>query len=100
MAASDSTGTSRMIRGSVVVQRRRCGKANCRCADGEQLHEATVLSYSQDGRNRTVMLTPAQVAGVRAAVARYRAAQAKLEAAGNAGLAALLADRAATGRGR
>ncbi len=47
-----------MIRGS-VVQRRRCGKANCQCADGEALHEA-----------------------------------------GNAGLAALLAAQAASGRGR
>ncbi len=38
-------GFPRMIRGSVVVQRRRCGKPNCRCAAGEQLHESTVLSY-------------------------------------------------------
>ena len=28
---------------------RRCGKPNCRCADGEQLHETTVLSYSEAG---------------------------------------------------
>jgi hypothetical protein len=37
---------------------------------------------------------------VRAAVARYRAAQARLEEAGNAGLAALSSRRAAHGRGR
>ena len=100
MAGRGSGGTPRMIRGSVVVQRRRCGKANCRCADGEQLHEATVLSYSEAGRNRTVMLAPGQVATVRAAVARYRAAQARLQEAGNGGLAALLSLRAANGRGR
>ena len=87
-------GWPRMIRGSVVVQRRRCGKANCRCTDGESLHEATVLSYSQDGRNRTVMLSAEQIAPVRAAVERYRAAQAKLEAQGNAGLFALLTRQA------
>ncbi len=97
MTGRRSQGTPRMIRGSVVVQRRRCGKSNCRCADGQALHEATVLSYSEGGRNRTVMLGAAQVAGVRAAVARYRGAQAKVEEAGNAGLAALLAAR---GRGR
>jgi hypothetical protein len=56
MADPGSVGTPRMIRGSVVVQRRRCGKANCRCADGEALHEATVLSYSESVRSRTVML--------------------------------------------
>jgi hypothetical protein len=98
--AGSGGGGPRMIRGSVVVQRRRCGKPNCRCADGEQLHEATVLSYSEGGRNRTVMLSPAEVNAVTAAVQRYRAAQARLEAQANAGLAALLAHRASARRGR
>lgn len=89
--AERSTPRPRMIRGSVVVQRRRCGKANCHCAGGESLHEATVLSYSEGGRNRTVMLSAEQVGWVRAAVERYRAAQARLEREGDAGLAALLA---------
>jgi hypothetical protein len=84
-----------MIRGSVVVHRRRCGKPTCRCADGEALHEATVLSFSERGRTRFVMLPAAQVAAVRAAVERYRAAQAKLEAQGEAGRAALIAALAA-----
>lgn len=99
MAGPSSAGFPRMIRGSVVVQRRRCGKAQCRCADGESLHEATVLSYSEAGRNRTVMLRADQVGPVRAAVERYRAAQAALKAKGNAGLAVLLT-RAAARRGR
>lgn len=94
------TGVPRMIRGSVVVQRRRCGKPRCRCADGEHLHEATVLSYSDQGHNKTVMLTAAEVPAVRAAVERYRAAQAKLETAGNAGLALLLSGRGTARRGR
>jgi hypothetical protein len=89
-----------MIRGSVVVQRRRCGKPACRCADGEQLHESTVLSYSVGGRNKTVMLAPDQVAAVRAAVQRYRAAQQRLEAEGNTGLATLLSARAGARRAR
>lgn len=88
-----------MIRGSVVVQRRRCGKPNCRCADGVELHETTVLSYSQAGRSRSVILDPAEVPAVRAAVARYRAAQARLEASGNAGLDALVARRGLARRG-
>lgn len=88
-------GIPRMIRGSVVAQRRRCGKPTCRCAGGGQLHESTVLTYSQDGRNRTVMLAAGDVAAVRAAVARYRDALARVEQVGNAGLAALLARREA-----
>ena len=90
----------RMIRGSVVVQRRRCGTPSCRCADGEQLHEATVLSYSTGGRNKTLMLAPEEIASVRAAVARYRTAQSKLEEQGNAGLDVLIARRAAARQAR
>jgi len=99
MAYSGASGFPRMIRGSVVVQRRRCGKTSCRCTDGVSLHESTVLSYSEDGRNRTIMLASDQVGPVRAAVDRYRVARAKLEVAGNAGLAGLLT-RVAARRGR
>lgn len=98
MADRRGSGLPRMIRGSVVVHRRRCGKPTCRCADGQALHETTVLSYSERGRTRLVMLPAAQVPAVRAAVERYRAAQAKLDAQGEAGrtalITALAADRA------
>ena len=90
----------RKIRGSVVLQRRRCGKASCRCADGQALHESTVLSYSHQGRNRTVMLAAEEIEKVRAAVQRYRAAAAELEQEGNAGLAVLLSRRADARRSR
>ena len=100
MAGRGASGVLRMIRGSVVVHRRRCGKPTCRCAGGEALHESTVLSYSERGRTRFVMLPAGQVAAVRAAVERYRAAQAKLEAQGEAGRAALLAALAAEKRQR
>src|SRR5680860_1797415 len=49
------------IRGSVVTQRRRCGTPSCRCAEGIELHESTVLSYSEGGRNRTVMLAAQEI---------------------------------------
>lgn len=84
-----------MIRGSVVVQRRRCGKSSCYCADTERRHESTALSYSSGGRNRTVMLAQDQVEAVRAAVEAYRAAQSALLAQAEQGLAELLADTAA-----
>ena len=59
-----------------------------------------MLSYSERGRTRFVMLPAGQVAAVRAAVERYRAAQAKLEAQGEAGRAALLAALVAEKRQR
>src|SRR5271165_853554 len=80
----------RVVRGSVVTHRRRCGKPNCRCADGAALHETTVLSYSEAGRTRFVMLPAKDVAAVRAAVERYRATKSRLEAQGNAGLRELV----------
>ena len=58
-----------------------------------------MLAYSQAGRNRTVMLADDQIGPVRAAVERYRKAQAALEDKGNAGLAVLLS-RAQARRGR
>lgn len=88
--AAKQTKIPRVVRGSVVVHRRRCGKPNCRCADGAALHETTVLSYSQAGKTRFVMLPAEQVEAVRAATARYQAARARLEEQGNAGLEALI----------
>lgn len=92
----------RVVRGSVVVHRRRCGKENCRCAQGVELHESTVLSYSQAGRTKFLMLPAGEVAAVRAAVDRYRAAKTRVEEQGSAGLDELVArlSVAKTGRPR
>ena len=100
MADQGSTRVPPLVRGSVVVQRRRCGKPNCHCAAGEALHETTALSYSQSGRTRTLMLDGADVAAVARAVARYRSARAKLDAQADAGLTALITARARSRRGR
>ena len=87
----DKQPLPRMLRGSVVVNRRRCGKPNCRCATGETVHQTTVLSYSDAGHTRFLSLPPTEVAAVRAATERYRQARLKLEAQANAGLAELVA---------
>lgn len=81
----------RMLRGTVVIHRRRCGKPNCRCAGGEELHESLVLSYSTAGRTKFVMLRAEEVEAVRAATERFREAKARLEAAAEEGLAELIA---------
>ncbi|MGH9223715.1 MAG: DUF6788 family protein, partial [Acidimicrobiales bacterium] len=36
-----------MLRGSLFTFRRRCGKPNCRCAEGDG-HESPALSYTED----------------------------------------------------
>lgn len=93
---------AQMVRGSVVVHRRKCGKPNCRCADGTDLHESPVLSYSEGGKTHFVMLPTGEVAAVRAATRRYQQAKARVEDEDNAGLEALIgrvaAARRASGR--
>lgn len=83
-----------VLRGTLSTFRRRCGKANCRCATGEP-HESPALAYSEDGRTKTLTLSDADVAEVAAALARYEAAKADLDRAANAGIATLRTRRAA-----
>lgn len=99
MAARPAPRAPGLVRGSVLTHRRRCGKPSCRCADGEQLHESIVLSYSEDGRTRFLMLPTEEIAAVKAAANRYRTEKRKLERRADAGLAALAA-RLATKRER
>ncbi len=79
-----------MVRGTVLVHRRRCGKPNCRCATGEG-HPSTVLSYKESGKTKFLMLPTAEVEPVRRATERFRAAKAQLDARGNSGRAQLVA---------
>src|SRR5262249_3715220 len=100
MARQSTSQLPRLVRGSVVTHRRRCGKPTCRCVDGVNLHESNVLSYSEGGRTRFLMLPEQQVPAVRAAVNRYRAQKARLAEQANAGLAALVAQLGSRGRQR
>jgi hypothetical protein len=80
-----------MVRGTVLVHRRRCGKPNCRCASGETAHESTVLSYKEGGKTKLLMLPASEVEPVRTATERFRTAKARIDAEGNSGLAQLIA---------
>jgi hypothetical protein len=82
-----------LLRGSLVVLRRRCGKPNCRCVN-DAPHETPALSYSEGGRTKTVTLRPEDVPAVEAALARYDTARAQLEAQALAGIRSLAARRA------
>jgi hypothetical protein len=83
-----------VLHGTLTTFRRRCGKANCRCATGEA-HESPALVYTEEGRTKTLTLSEAEVAEVTAAVARYDSARADLDAEAAAGIAALRARRSA-----
>ena len=46
-----------MVPGSLYTLRRRCGKPNCRCAEGH-LHATEVLSYRGGPRARNITVQP------------------------------------------
>ena len=85
-----SSRVPQVVRGTLITMRRRCGKPNCRCADGA-LHEGPALSVSLSGRSVTVSLRPGEVPAVQAALARYQARREALEAQATAGVEALRA---------
>ena len=60
-----------MTPGSFYLQKRRCGKPNCRCARG-QLHTAWVLTRSHDGATRTLMVPAQERARLRQLTREYR----------------------------
>lgn len=92
MPGTGDHGGPQMLRGTLTTFRRRCGKPSCRCASGEP-HESPALMYRDGGRTRIVTLTQAGAAEVAPALERYERARAELEAAADAGIAALRARR-------
>ena len=60
-----------MVQGSFYRLRRKCGKANCRCARGE-LHESWVITRSEQGKDRIYAVPAEQRAQLRAWTAEYR----------------------------
>lgn len=77
-----------LVRGSLYTMRRKCGKENCRCRDGEP-HETEALAYSIKGHLRILTLRPEDVPRVREALKRYREAKADLETEAVSGIARL-----------
>lgn len=80
----------RVLPGSLITLRRKCGKATCRCATGSP-HESPALSYSVGGRTKMLTLAPEEVPAVAAAVERYRKAVTALEVEARAELDELVA---------
>lgn len=78
--AADRTTSSQpiIVRGSLITLKRKCGKPNCRCADGEP-HETPALSYSLDGATKMVTLRTKDLPRVKAALRAYQRASQQLE---------------------
>jgi hypothetical protein len=74
-----------VLRGSLICLRRKCGKPNCHCREG-QAHASPALSFSQRSKTKILTLPRALVPQVRAAITRYLQNQKRLERQANAGL--------------
>lgn len=60
-----------LLRGSLSLVRRTCGKPNCHCAT-EPSHEAWVLATSQRGRRRCQVVRQDDVVDVQRRLATYK----------------------------
>ena len=60
-----------LLPASLYTLRRKCGKPNCRCTQG-QLHANLVLSYRGQGRPRNISPPPDQVDALRTMTDEYR----------------------------
>jgi hypothetical protein len=67
-----------VIRGTLLIRRRRCGKANCHCARGDG-HESLFLVISENGRTRQLFVPKDWESRVRRWVEDYHHARELLE---------------------
>ena len=81
------SGQGPLLRGSLVVLRRRCGKPSCHCAKGKP-HETPALSYSFKGATRILTLREEDLREAKASLTRYQEASALLERQALAGIEA------------
>ena len=82
-----------VIHGSVVRMARTCGKARCRCQQGEK-HESPYLSIVLDGKRKMVYIPPELEDEVRQRVAAYREVESLTEAVSAACVDRVLARKA------
>jgi hypothetical protein len=77
-----------IVRGSLIILRRKCGTPTCSCAQGRP-HQTPALSYSISGVTKMLTLRPQDVREVRAALTRHHKAIRALEREALAGIDSL-----------
>ena len=60
-----------IIRGSVVIMKRHCGKAGCRCQKGFK-HESLYISQRHAGKTRMIYVPKSSEKTVRRLISNYR----------------------------
>jgi len=99
MRAVGRKSEERMARGSLLKLRRKCGKKNCRCVEGD-LHESWVVSYSIGGRTKMLLVPEEELGTAKKAMAYYRKAMEELKNRGLIGIERMRRDWSVAKRGR
>jgi hypothetical protein len=68
-----------VIRGTLTIRERSCGKDSCRCTKGGPKHSSLYLVVSQDGKPRQFCVPRSREAEARQWVEQYQQAQEYLE---------------------
>ena len=88
-----------LLRGSLTIRKKMCGKANCRCATGAG-HSAMYLSYSQAGKVKQLYIPGEYQEMVSQWVAQYKDARSLLEGISGFSLEKLPGVKKQTWRGK
>ena len=97
--SSSPTSSHLMLRGSLIILKRKCGTPTCHCAKGDP-HRSPALSYNLKGKTKIITLRPADVPEVKEALRRYNQAVQSLRRQALRGLQQLSARRQRSKGGR
>jgi len=70
-AAKEMPRAEEILRGSIVMVKRYCGKVNCRCLKGHK-HRSLYISQSNKGESRLVYIPQRSEKEVRRLIRNYR----------------------------
>ena len=77
-AARDIPRIEEILRGSIVVVKRYCGKVNCRCQKGHK-HRSLYISQSNNGQSRLAYIPRALEERARQLTRNYQALKSVME---------------------
>ncbi len=108
MTATERQGRSRitqliqeagLIRGTLLLRERTCGKPTCHCATGQR-HVSLHLQVSREGKPQQVIVPRSMEEQVRQWVANYRTLHENIEAVSDAHWDKIAADKVARKRSK
>ena len=73
MSLSAALKEERFVKGVLYPLRRKCGKAQCRCANSDYRHESWYLSFSDQGKTKVVYVPESDIKELLGLTKKYKA---------------------------